>query len=382
MNRLKVMLVFGTRPEAIKMAPLVKELKKYEEIECTVCVTGQHREMLDQVLSAFEVTPDFDLAIMEKSQTLYTVTAKALTGLKEVFDKNRPDIVLVHGDTTTTFASALAAFYDKIKVGHVEAGLRSFDKNSPYPEEMNRLLTGRLADIHFAPTPANAGNLKNEGVTENVYITGNTVIDALKTTVRADYVFECDELNHIDYKNKKVVLMTAHRRENYGQPMENIMSAVAELAHKKKDAVFVYPVHLSPYVRETAAKHLSGLDNVMLIDPLGVFDMHNLMDRVYMVMTDSGGLQEEAPALGKPVLVLRRETERPEAVAAGTVEIVGTERQNIIDSALRLFDDEEHYLKMKKAVNPYGDGDACRRICEDLLYYFGMRDRAAESFRA
>ncbi len=382
MNKLKVMLVFGTRPEAIKMAPLVKELKKHENIECLVCVTGQHREMLDQVLSAFEVTPDFDLAIMEKSQTLYTVTAKALTGLKEVFDRNRPDIVLVHGDTTTTFASALAAFYDKIKVGHVEAGLRSFDKNSPYPEEMNRVLTGRLADIHFAPTAANADNLKNEGVTKDVYITGNTVIDALKTTVRDDYVFECDELNHIDYQNKKVVLMTAHRRENYGLPMENIMSAVAELAQKKRDAVFVYPVHLSPYVRETASKYLSGLENVMLIEPLGVFDMHNLMDRVYMVMTDSGGLQEEAPALGKPVLVLRRETERPEAVAAGTVEIVGTEKRDIIESALRLFDDEAHYLKMKKAVNPYGDGEACRRICENLLYYFGMGDKPAESFKA
>lgn len=382
MNKLKVMLVFGTRPEAIKMAPLVKELKKHENIECLVCVTGQHREMLDQVLSAFEVTPDFDLAIMEKSQTLYTVTAKALTGLKEVFDRNRPDIVLVHGDTTTTFASALAAFYDKIKVGHVEAGLRSFDKNSPYPEEMNRVLTGRLADIHFAPTAANADNLKNEGVTKDVYITGNTVIDALKTTVRDDYVFECDELNHIDYQNKKVILMTAHRRENYGLPMENIMSAVAELAQKKRDAVFVYPVHLSPYVRETASKYLSGLENVMLIEPLGVFDMHNLMDRVYMVMTDSGGLQEEAPALGKPVLVLRRETERPEAVAAGTVEIVGTEKRDIIESALRLFDDEAHYLKMKKAVNPYGDGEACRRICENLLYYFGMGDKPAESFKA
>lgn len=382
MNKLKVMLIFGTRPEAIKMAPLVKELEKRENICPIVCVTGQHREMLDQVLSAFSVKPDFDLAIMEKSQTLYTVTAKALTGLKEVFDKDRPDIVLVHGDTTTTFAAALAAFYDKIKVGHVEAGLRSFDKNSPYPEEMNRQLTGRLADIHFAPTVANKNNLNNEGIKDHVYITGNTVIDALKTTVRSDYHFECDALNHIDYTGKKVVLMTAHRRENYGQPMENIMGAVRELAEKRQDAVFVYPVHLSPYVRETASKYLSNIDNVMLIEPLGVFDMHNLMDRVYMVMTDSGGLQEEAPALGKPVLVLRRETERPEAVAAGTVEVVGTEKQDIIDSAMRLFDDREHYLKMKRAVNPYGDGDACRRIADDLLYYFGMSDAPADSFEA
>lgn len=382
MKKIKVMSVFGTRPEAIKMAPLVKELGNYENIDPVVCVTGQHREMLDQVLSAFEITPDFDLDIMEKSQTISSVTSKVLMGLKDVFEKDRPDIVLVHGDTTTSFAAGLAAFYDKIAVGHVEAGLRSFDKMSPYPEEMNRLLTGRLADIHFSPTRANFNNLLNEGINKNVYITGNTVIDALKTTVRDDYVFECPELNEIDYEGRKVVLMTAHRRENYGQPMENIMQAVAELAAHKKDALFVYPVHLSPYVRETAARYLEGIDNVMLISPLGVFDMHNLMSRVYMVMTDSGGLQEEAPALGKPVLVLRRETERPEAVEAGTVEIVGTEKQDIINSALRLFDDQEHYLKMKRAVNPYGDGNACRRIAEDLLYYFGMSEKAAEEFVA
>ena len=342
MNKINVMLIFGTRPEAIKMAPLVKELEARPEFRPVVCVTGQHREMLDQVLSAFGITPDFDLNIMEKSQTLYSVTAKSLTGLKEVFDKDRPDIVLVHGDTTTTFASALAAFYDKIKVGHVEAGLRSFDKNSPFPEEINRQLTGRLADIHFAPTVSNKLNLEREGITENVYITGNTVIDALKTTVRPDYVFENPVLNTIDYANNKVVLMTAHRRENYGQPMENIMQAAVALARSRSDAIFVYPVHLSPYVRETAAKYLSGIPNVMLIEPLGVFDMHNLMDRIYMVMTDSGGLQEEAPALGKPVLVLRQETERPEAVEAGTVEIVGTDKDNIIARVEKLFDDQEH----------------------------------------
>ena len=378
MNKINVMLIFGTRPEAIKMAPLVKELEARPEFRPVVCVTGQHREMLDQVLSAFGITPDFDLNIMEKSQTLYSVTAKSLTGLKEVFDKDRPDIVLVHGDTTTTFASALAAFYDKIKVGHVEAGLRSFDKNSPFPEEINRQLTGRLADIHFAPTVSNKLNLEREGITENVYITGNTVIDALKTTVRPDYVFENPVLNTIDYANNKVVLMTAHRRENYGQPMENIMQAAVALARSRSDAIFVYPVHLSPYVRETAAKYLSGIPNVMLIEPLGVFDMHNLMDRIYMVMTDSGGLQEEAPALGKPVLVLRQETERPEAVEAGTVEIVGTDKDNIIARVEKLFDDQEHYLKMKRAVNPYGDGHACERIIQAIKYYFGMAEKPEE----
>ncbi|MBQ5761011.1 MAG: UDP-N-acetylglucosamine 2-epimerase (non-hydrolyzing) [Clostridia bacterium] len=381
MNKIKVMLVFGTRPEAIKMCPLVKELEQIPEILPIVCVTGQHREMLDQVLQAFEITPDFDLNIMEKSQTLSSVTSKVLMGLREVFQKNRPDIVLVHGDTTTSFAAALAAFYDQIKVGHVEAGLRSFDKNSPYPEEMNRLLTGRLADLHFSPTPANKKNLDLEGVREHVYITGNTVIDALKTTVREDYVFACDALNHIDY-TKRVVLMTAHRRENYGNPMENIMQAVAQLAAERPDVTFVYPVHLSPYVQETAHKYLDGSPNVMLTEPLGVFDMHNIMSRVFMVMTDSGGLQEEAPALGKPVLVLRRETERPEAVLAGTVEIVGTGKDDILEHANRLFDDEAHYMHMKRAVNPYGDGDACGRIAQDLLYYFGAADAPAPEFVA
>jgi len=381
MNKIKVMLVFGTRPEAIKMCPLVKELEQIDEIKPIVCVTGQHREMLDQVLQAFEVTPDFDLNIMEKSQTLSSVTSKVLMGLHDVFNQERPDIILVHGDTTTSFAAALAGFYHQIKVGHVEAGLRSFDKNSPYPEEMNRLLTGRLADIHFSPTKANKRNLDIEGVREHVYITGNTVIDALKTTVREDYVFDCDALNHIDF-DKRVVLMTAHRRENYGKPMENIMQAVAQLAAERPEVTFVYPVHLSPYVQETAHKYLDASPNVMLIEPLGVFDMHNIMSRVYMVMTDSGGLQEEAPALGKPVLVLRRETERPEAVVAGTVEIVGTAKDDILAHANRLLDDNEHYLRMKRAVNPYGDGNACGRIAEDLLYYFGLRDNFAKEFIA
>ena len=381
MNRIKVMSVFGTRPEAIKMCPLVKALAGYPEIEPVVCVTGQHREMLDQVLAAFALRPDFDLDIMEKSQTLSSVTSKVLLGLREVFQKDRPDIVLVHGDTTTSFAAALAAFYDKIPVGHVEAGLRSFDKMSPYPEEMNRLLTGRLADIHFAPTPANAANLEREGVRSHVYVTGNTVIDAIHTTVRDDYVFDCDALNHIDYTGRRVVLMTAHRRENYGAPMEQIMQAVAQLARTRPDLLFVYPVHLSPYVQQTAHGYLDGIDNILLTEPLGVFDMHNLMGRVFMVMTDSGGLQEEAPALGKPVLVLRRETERPEAVQAGTVEIVGTAAGDILAHAGRLLDDDAHYLRMKRAVNPYGDGQASRRIAENLLFYFGRRAEPADPFR-
>ena len=380
MEKIKVMSVFGTRPEAIKMAPLVKKLASYDEISSLVCVTGQHREMLDQVLSAFEITPDFDLDIMEKSQTLYGVTSKVLSGLQKVFEENRPDIVLVHGDTTTSFAAALAAFYGRIKVGHVEAGLRSFDKNSPYPEEMNRVLTGRLADIHFAPTASNERNLFNEGIKEHVYVTGNTVIDAIKSTVRKDYVFECPQLNDIDYEAHKVVLMTAHRRENYGQAMENIMQAVADTARERQDALFVYPVHLSPYVQQTARKYLEGIENVLLIPPLGVFDMHNLMSRVYMVMTDSGGLQEEAPALGKPVLVLRRETERPEAVKAGTVEVIGTEREKVHSRAVDLFEDHELYLKMKKAVNPYGDGDACRRISENILYFFDRAKKPSDRF--
>ena len=380
MEKIKVMSVFGTRPEAIKMAPLVKKLASYDEISSLVCVTGQHREMLDQVLSAFEITPDFDLDIMEKSQTLYGVTSKVLSGLQKVFEENRPDIVLVHGDTTTSFAAALAAFYGRIKVGHVEAGLRSFDKNSPYPEEMNRVLTGRLADIYFAPTASNERNLFNEGIKEHVYVTGNTVIDAIKSTVRKDYVFECPQLNDIDYEAHKVVLMTAHRRENYGQPMENIMQAVADTARERQDALFVYPVHLSPYVQQTARKYLEGIENVLLIPPLGVFDMHNLMSRVYMVMTDSGGLQEEAPALGKPVLVLRRETERPEAVKAGTVEVIGTEREKVHSRAVDLFEDHELYLKMKKAVNPYGDGDACRRISENILYFFDRAKKPSDRF--
>ena len=365
-KKIKVCSIFGTRPEAIKMAPLVLEMKNYDEIESMVVVTAQHREMLDQVLDAFGIVPDYDLDIMEKSQTLSKITSKAMLGLEEVFAKDRPDIVLVHGDTTTTFAGALAAFYAKIDVGHVEAGLRTGDIYSPYPEEMNRLLVSKIAAMHFAPTIKNAQNLENEGVVKGISITGNTVIDSIKYTAKDDYSFECDALNHIDFA-KKTILMTAHRRENYGEPFDNICQAAAEIAKNNPDIQIIYPVHLSPYVREMAGKYLSEIPNVHLIDPVGVFDMHNLIKRSYLVLTDSGGLQEEAPSLGKPVLVMRQETERPEAIAAGTARLVGVEKGIIIKVTEMLLNDENEYAKMAKAVNPYGDGNASKRIIEAII---------------
>ena len=378
----KVMSVFGTRPEANKMCPLVKELESRKEIESIVCVTAQHREMLDQMLAAFDVKPQYDLDIMEKQQTLTTITSKATLGLEKVLREVKPDIVLVHGDTTTTFAAALAAFYNHVAIGHVEAGLRSFDLQSPYPEEANRRLVGVIADVHFSPTVNNAENLRRENIQAPIFITGNTAIDALKLTVKEDYTFESETLRKLDFNARKVIAITAHRRENYGQPMENIMAAFAHLAKHHPEVQLVYPVHLSPYVQEIAHRHLDGLDNVLLIEPLGVTDMHNLLARSYMVMTDSGGLQEEAPALGKPVLVLRRETERPEAVAAGTVRVIGTEKDVIIDEAEELLCGGERYQSMAHAVNPYGDGFACRRIVDDLLYFLGETDKPAEDFSA
>ncbi len=378
----KVMCVFGTRPEANKMCPLVKELESREEIESLVCVTAQHREMLDQMLAAFDVQPQFDLDIMEKQQTLTTITSKATLGLEKVFREVKPDIVLVHGDTTTTFAAALAAFYNHVPIGHVEAGLRSFDLQSPYPEEANRRLVGVMADVHFSPTGNNADNLRRENIQAPIFITGNTAIDALKLTVKEDYVFEDAALQTLDFSARKVIAITAHRRENYGQPMENIMAAFAHLAKQHPEIQLVYPVHLSPYVQEVAHRYLDGLENVLLIKPLGVLDMHNLMARSYMVMTDSGGLQEEAPALGKPVLVLRRETERPEAVEAGTVRVIGTEKDVIIAEAEELLLEGDRYHSMARAVNPYGDGYACRRIVDDLLYFLGEKEQPAEDFSA
>ena len=378
----KVMSVFGTRPEANKMCPLVKELESREEIESIVCVTAQHREMLDQMLAAFDVHPQYDLDIMEKQQTLTTITSKATLGLEKVLRDVQPDIVLVHGDTTTTFAAALAAFYNHVAIGHVEAGLRSFDLQSPYPEEANRRLVGVMADVHFSPTVNNAENLRRENIQAPIFITGNTAIDALKLTVKDDYVFECPALQTLDFSARKVIAITAHRRENYGQPMENIMAAFAYLAKHHPEVQLVYPVHLSPYVQEIAHRYLDGLENVLLVEPLGVTDMHNLLARSYMVMTDSGGLQEEAPALGKPVLVLRRETERPEAVEAGTVRVIGTEEDVIIAEAEELLTGGERYQSMAHAVNPYGDGFACRRIVDDLLFFLGERKQPAEDFSA
>ena len=362
------------------MAPLVLELQRLAAIESICCVTAQHREMLDSVLEIFHITPDYDLNIMEPRQTLSTITTKCLLGMEEVLERAKPDLVLVHGDTSTTFAGALAAFYHQIKVGHVEAGLRTWDKYSPWPEEMNRRLVGDIADLHFAPTAANRDNLAREDIRDGVFVTGNTVIDALKTTVREDFHFHTPLLNTLDYRGRKVILVTCHRRENYGAPMAQIMTALRRVAEDFPQVELVYPVHLSPVVREAAQKYLSGHACIHLIDPLDAQEMHNLMDRCYLVMTDSGGLQEEAPALGKPVLVLRRETERPEAVTAGTVKIAGVETETVYRMAAELLESPQAYAAMAHAVNPYGDGQACRRIADAIEFTFGLREGAPEPF--
>jgi len=379
MSKLKVISVFGTRPEAIKMAPLALELNKNPDIESLICVTAQHRQMLDSVMDSFGLKADYDLDIMGKNQTLTDVTTRVLQGLGQVFAESKPDVVLVHGDTTTTFSAALAAFYAKIPVGHVEAGLRTYDKYSPFPEEMNRCLVGRIAEMHFAPTAKNAENLRKEAVTGSIFVTGNTVIDAMKYTVGNGADFVSDELKAIDF-NKRVIAMTCHRRENYGEPMQNIFTAVKDVADKFPDVQVVYPVHLSPVVREAAYGILGQTPNVSLIEPLDAMDMHKLMSRSYMVMTDSGGIQEEAPSLGKPVLVLRKETERPEAVAAGTVKLCGVEHDNIFNDACTLLTDSAAYDKMAKAVNPYGDGNACPRIAQAILYHAGVSKERPDEF--
>ena len=379
MEKLRIMSVFGTRPEAIKMCPLVQELANREGIESLCCVTAQHRQMLDSVLEVFQVKPDWDLDIMTPRQTLSTITSKCLTGMDGVLEQAKPDLVLVHGDTSTTFAGALAAFYHKVPVGHVEAGLRTYDKYSPFPEEMNRKLVSAIADLYFCPTANNRANLEREGITKGLFVTGNTVIDALKTTVRPDYRFSTEELNQLPYGEKKIVLVTCHRRENYGEPMKNIMLALRQIAEENRDVELVYPVHLSPVVREAVDTYLRGAPRVHLIDPLPADEMHNLMARSYLVLTDSGGLQEEAPALGKPVLVMRRETERPEAVEAGTVKLCGVVQDDIVTMAERLIRDKSAYDAMAHAVNPYGDGHACRRIADAIEWKFGLRrDRPAE----
>lgn len=377
---LKVLVVFGTRPEAIKMAPLVAVLKQAEQISTSVAVTAQHREMLDQVLELFDIVPDYDLDIMRHGQTLADITGRVVSGMQEVIEELKPDAVLVHGDTTTTFAAALAAFYSKVAVGHVEAGLRTLDKYSPFPEEMNRRLTGALTDFHFAPTASAKDNLLAEGVPgENIFITGNTVIDALLSKVREGYKFEDPVLQELDF-DKKLILVTAHRRENWGKPMEEVYNALREIADAFDDTLIVFPVHKNPVLQDLSRRILGGHSRIRLVQPLDYEPFINLMNRSHLVLTDSGGLQEEAPALGKPVLVLRSVTERPEAVAAGTVKLVGTDRRLIVEETSKLLTDPAAYEKMAKAANPYGDGFASTRITRWLLNHFGLGDGMPAEF--
>ncbi len=368
---MKVLSVFGTRPEAIKMAPLVKRMNSDESIESVLCVTAQHREMLDQVLELFELVPDYDLNIMKPNQTLAMITANVLTGLDPVLDKEQPDIVLVHGDTSTTFSAALAAFYHKIPVGHVEAGLRTYDMYSPFPEEVNRVLTGHMASVHFAPTKRNYDNLVREGIdAKNIVITGNTVVDALLEVAGLPYEFEDETLKKIDFEGKRVITVTCHRRENLGEYMRNIFGAIKEIADEFDDVEVVYPVHLNPKVREIASEILGDSSNVHLINPLSYQPFVNLMAKSYFIITDSGGMQEEAPSLGKPVLVVRKETERPEAVSAGTVKLAGVEKETIASLARELLTSEAAYDAMAKASNPYGNGTACEQIIRALKEMF------------
>ena len=377
MGKLKIMVVFGTRPEAIKMAPLVLELQKQREtIETITVVTAQHRQMLDQVLETFNIVPDYDLDIMGKSQTLLDITSKILNQLDPVIKKEKPDMVLVHGDTTTTFAASLVAFYNQVRIGHVEAGLRTFDKYSPYPEEMNRQMTDDLADLYFAPTGESKANLLKENHSESsIVVTGNTAIDALKLTVQEDYHHEV--LDQLD-PAKKVILVTMHRRENQGQPMRAVFGALREMVDQEPTIEVVYPVHLSPAVQEAANDLLGDHDRIHLIEPLDVLDFHNLASRSYFIMSDSGGVQEEAPSLGKPVLVLRDTTERPEGVKAGTLKLVGTDPAVVKSTMTELLTNEHLYLEMANARNPYGDGRASERIVQAIKHYFGQGDAAEE----
>lgn len=367
---IKVMTVFGTRPEAIKMAPLVKELKKRKEVECIVCVTAQHREMLDQVLETFDIVPDYDLNIMQKGQTLTDITVRALKGLEDVIKEVKPNIVLVHGDTTTTFAGALAAFYNQTDIGHVEAGLRTYDKYSPYPEEMNRQMVSSLSDMNFAPTKLSADNLIKEGKKkENIFITGNTVIDAMSTTISDDYQNEVFDW----VGNDRMILLTAHRRENIGDSMRSIFKAVKRIVTEFPDVKVVYPIHKNPVVREIANDIFGDCDKVKLIEPLEVFDFHNFMNKSYIILTDSGGVQEEAPALGKPVLVLRNTTERPEGIEAGTLKLTGTDEETIYEETKKLLTSKKEYEVMSKASNPYGDGHASERITDEIIKRYTLK---------
>lgn len=378
---LRIMPVFGTRPEAIKMAPLVKSLQNDTRIHCEVCVTAQHREMLDQVLVHFQIVPEYDLNIMQDVQTPSSITSAVLEGMDRVFSVARPDLVLVHGDTTTSFAASLAAFYKKIPVGHVEAGLRSFDRYSPYPEEMNRSLTARIAELHFAPTAANRSNLLCEGVQGAIYVTGNTVIDALMQMIKPGYVFREDGLNALCRTNgRRIILLTAHRRENLGEPLRSICRAVRRIAEDFTDVEVIYPVHPNPAVRECVYPILSGHERVHIIEPVDVQELHNLIKASFLVMTDSGGLQEEAPALGKPVIVLRKETERPEICEAGKAILAGVDESAIYQHASMLLADQEAYSRMQQAVNPYGDGKASERIVQAILYWAGVSQQEPLEF--
>lgn len=383
-KKIKVMTVFGTRPEAIKMAPVVLELAKHpDKIVPVVAVTAQHRDMLDQVLNLFQIKPDHDLDIMAAGQTLFDITSRAMMGLDKVLQEEKPDIVLVHGDTTTTFAGALAAYYHQVSVGHVEAGLRTHNKYSPFPEEMNRKLTGSIADLHFAPTDTSEKNLLSESVdSDRIFVTGNTVIDALHRTVNDDFRFEDEVLQGIDFKNKRIVLLTTHRRENLGEPMRHVYRAMRRLVDEFEDVEIVFPVHKNPKVREVVQEELGGLSKVHLIDPLDYEPFANLMHRSHLILTDSGGVQEEAPALGKPVLVLRDTTERPEAVAAGTVKLIGTDEKVVYDEAKLLLTDRDEYSRMSEACNPYGDGRASQRIIQAILYHYGLAEEKPEPFVA
>ena len=364
---MKVLVVFGTRPEAIKMCPLVLKLKEKNGIDCIVCLTGQHKEMLMQVMGVFGIVEDYNLEIMKDKQTLTSITTSILEKIKPILENERPDLVLVHGDTTTSFAAALASFYQKIPIGHVEAGLRTGNIYSPFPEEMNRLITDRISTFYYAPTESNKNNLLSEGISKNIYVTGNTVIDSFKYTVKKNYVFSDDVLNKIDFEKNRVITVTAHRRENLGIPLQNICNAIKKIADDYSDVIIVYPVHLNPRVRDIVFSILEKKENIKLIDPIDVLDMHNLISQSYMIMTDSGGLQEEAPHFGKPVLVLRTETERPEAVQAGTVKIVGTNEEVIYTEAKNLLENKLDYEQMARAINPYGDGNACERIVQSIL---------------
>ena len=374
----RIMTIFGTRPEAIKMAPLVLQLKKEEHLEPVVVVTAQHREMLDSVLETFNIQPDYDLNVMKPGQTLSQVTSRVLIGLEDIIKEVQPDMILVHGDTTTTFAGSLAAFYNEISIGHVEAGLRTWHKYSPFPEEMNRQMTGVMADLHFAPTEQAAKNLLNENKdAQSIVVTGNTAIDAMHTTIDQNYHSEIIQRHH----DKRIILLTSHRRENIGEPMENIFKAARRIVEEVEDAVIVYPMHKNPKVRDIARQYLSDHDRIELIEPLEVVDFHNFAHQSFLIMTDSGGVQEEAPSLGKPVLVLRDTTERPEGVDAGTLKLAGTNEEEVYRLTKELLTDEQLYQNMSVAQNPYGDGHASERICKHIQYYFGLTERKPESFK-